>query len=287
MLGEWVDRKIVRSAEVPRPLLHAPLKNIGYCLFALGLAGLGALSLLYRDFALTWQPVPPGVPGREWLACVSGALLVGGGVGMFLPTTVRWATFELAAFVSSWLVLLQLPRVAASPGDELIWLGFCENALLVAGGWVLFAMLAPAKSAGGSPPKSRQTLIRSAQILYALALPVIGLSHFVYAAGAASMVPSWLPFHLGFAYLTGAGHIAAGAGLILGIMPRLAAKMEALMLSCFVLLLHLPGVVAAPTDRTQWTMLCVATAYTGACWALAASFQVVPPWSVFRRAKRA
>jgi uncharacterized membrane protein YphA (DoxX/SURF4 family) len=116
-----------------------------------------------------------------------------------------------------------------------------------------------------------RAITRTSRILYALALPTIGLSHFVYSAGTASMVPGWIPFHLGFAYLTGAGHAAAGVGILLGIVPRLAAFLEASMVSCFVLLLHAPGVCSAPGDRLQWTMLLVATAYAGACWTMAAS----------------
>jgi uncharacterized membrane protein YphA (DoxX/SURF4 family) len=57
---------------------------------------------------------------------------------------------------------------------------------------------------------------------------MLGLSLFVYADGTASMVPIWLPDRLGFAYLTGAGHVASGAGILLGIVPRLAAAMEAI-----------------------------------------------------------
>jgi len=57
---------------------------------------------------------------------------------------------------------------------------------------------------------------------------MLGLSLFVYADGTASMVPIWLPDRLGFAYLTGAGHVASGAGILLGTVPRLAAAMEAI-----------------------------------------------------------
>ncbi|HWA87511.1 MAG TPA: hypothetical protein VG710_14880, partial [Opitutus sp.] len=83
--------------------------------------------------------------------------------------------------------------------------------------------------------------------------------------------PAWLPDRRFFALLTGTGHMAAGIAMLLGVARRLAATMEAAMLSCFVLLLHLPGVIAAPADRLQWTMLCIATAYVGAAWAIAGS----------------
>lgn len=33
-------------------------------LFAIGLVGLGALAVIYHDFALDWQPVAKWLPGR-------------------------------------------------------------------------------------------------------------------------------------------------------------------------------------------------------------------------------
>jgi len=245
------------------------MTSLGRILFAVGLAGLGALSLGFGDFAMVWQPVPAGVPMREALAYASGAVLLAGGVGVLLERTAAGSALVLTAFTLSWLVLLQVPRVAAHPADEGMWLGFAENLLLVTGGWTLFASLAArdarlaAMSAAGG--------VRAARLLFGASLPVIGLSHFVYTGATVSMIPAWLPFHTGFAYLTGAGHIAAGAGILLGIAPRLAAALEASMVSCFVLLLHAPGVAAAPASRLQWTMLFVATAFNGACWAVAGS----------------
>jgi uncharacterized membrane protein len=55
--------------------------------FALGLIGLGVLSLVYGDFALQWQPVPALVPGREYLAYASGAVMVAGGAGLLSRRT--------------------------------------------------------------------------------------------------------------------------------------------------------------------------------------------------------
>jgi hypothetical protein len=37
-------------------------------LYVVGLIGLGVLAIVYHDFALDWQPVPPWVPGRMALA---------------------------------------------------------------------------------------------------------------------------------------------------------------------------------------------------------------------------
>ena len=249
-------------------------KILGRLLFASGLAGLGVLSLWFGDFALSWQPVPDWVPGRTPLAYVSGVLLLAGGVALLGRRTavaVR-AAAVMAIFLTSWLVLLQAPRVATSPGDVGRWLGVGETLVLVTGGWVLFIELKKRIATGGGRFVANEKGLRTALVLFAVALPLIGLSHFVYVDATAGMVPAWLPERRTFAYLTGAGHMAAGLGLLFGIVPRLAATMEAAMISGFVVLLHVPGVLAAPRDRLQWTMLCVAMALNGASWVVAGSF---------------
>lgn len=247
------------------------LSRLAQFLYALGFAGLGVLSLRSGDFALNWQPVPDGVPGRTVLAYVSGTILLAGGIGMLLPRTARRGAIGLTIFVTLWLLVLQVPRVVHVPGEPAMWLGLGENVLSVTGGWALVIFLTQRDGRTGGVFFASEAGLRVARVLFALALPVIGLSHFVYTDFTAQMVPAWLPARHGFALLTGAGHVAAGVGLLLGIFPRLAATMEAAMLSCFVVLLHAPAVAAAPTNRMQWTMLCVATAFTGAAWAIAGS----------------
>ena len=105
--------------------------------------------------------------------------------------------------------------------------------------------------------------MRMARSLYAAALPLLGLHHFL-AERAVDVVPAWLPLRPGWVYLTGVAHIAAGAAILLGIVPRLAATLEAVMISAFVLLVHVPGVIGDPGAQLQWTMFFAASATGGA-----------------------
>ena len=57
------------------------------------------------------------------------------------------------------------------------------------------------------------------------------------------------------------------------------------MMSSFVLLLHIPGVAAAPHDRLQLTMLGMATLLTCAAW-LVATWPALPEgWRGISRAR--
>ncbi len=253
--------------------LTSATARVGKFLYAIGLAGLGVLSLKYRDFAMSWQPVPETIPAHAVLACVSGAILLLGGAAIFVKRFARPAVLVLAIFTSLWLIFLQLPKAIVAPFNLGSWLGFAENLLLICGGWVLYLRTrAAADGDSGRGANSHRTVVRVLQILYGISLLLIGPSHFVFKAITASMVPAWLPFHSGFAILTGVGHLAAGAAILLAIIPGIAALLEAAMITCFVVLLHLPSAIADPTSRLQWTMLCIATAYAGAAWLMASTF---------------
>jgi uncharacterized membrane protein len=256
--------------------------RLGHLLFAVCFAGLGVLSLLAGDFALVWQPVPTWVPWREPLAYASGAVLLACGLGMLLPRTSRLATLVLTADLLLWLLLLRIPPLVGEPGNESLWLGFGETLMLAAGGWLLVAAhRAPAaattatSTAAAAATATAATAtakgVRPARLLFGAALLPVGLSHFVYVKGTAAMVPGWLPFHAGFAYLTGAAHVAAGLALLCAVLPRPAARLEATMISLFTLLVWVPAIVAAPATRLPWTACLISAALAAATWAVAGS----------------
>jgi len=228
--------------------------------YALGALLLGILGFVTGDFALQWQPVPAGVPLRVPLAYLSAAVLVAGGSAVLWRKTLRVGALVLGLFYGiCWVVLLQLPRVLAHLSDVSVWLGFGESLTHACGGLVAWAMY-------DTDASRRRLVVRVLRVAFGACLLIFGLSHFVYAQFTATMIPSWLPAPFFWVYLTGSGHLAAGVSMISGVLTRLAATLVAAMLACFVVLLHLPRVLAAPTSRVEWTMLGVATSLTGAAW---------------------
>jgi uncharacterized membrane protein len=260
-----------RNEETGDPLVR--VTRLGEVIFAVSFAGFGVLSLISGAFELLWKLFPALGPGREAIAYASGLMLLAGGVGMLLPRTARLGTLVITVNVLLSLLLLGLPRVVAHPTNELMWLNFGQNLMLVTGGWTLLGSFA---GQGGSPVVRSATNARGlslALVLYAIALPLIGLSHFVYVKAAVSAVPAWLPYRTAFAYLTGAGHIAAGLGILFGIVPRLAATAEAMMISIFLLLVWVPSIVASPATREPWMEFFITATCAGAAWAIAGSLQ--------------
>jgi len=237
-------------------------------LFAGGMIGLGILALDYGDFALVWQPVAPWIPGRTLLAYGSGLIMLLGGVGLLFRATVAWSIRILFPYLIVWL-LVKVPALLVAPQIEAVWLGFGEIAVLMTGGWVLFAKLAGLRE--GSPLRfaTGEKGVRLARILFAVSLIPIGLSHIVYVKETAQLVPAWLPYRAGWAYLTGAGQIACGLGVLFSIFPRVAARAEAGMISLFTLLVWGPAILAAPTTRLPWTAFFISWAIASAAWVVA------------------
>lgn len=247
------------------------MNKLGRVLLAVGLAGLGVLSLLYRGFAMVWEPVPDPFPHRELFALISGSILVAGGIGMLLPRAARWAIFGLTVFLSSW-VALQIPfNLWKTPASASAWTTLAETIILISAGWILCGAKMPVENGMELDADSASNPNRAWHLAFAIALPVISISHFVYAFSHPAKVPQWIPFYVGFAFLTGVAHAAAGIGIITRIASRLAASLEAVMIGLFALLLHLPLIAIQPTNRLYWTTLFIATACSGGSFVVAAS----------------
>ncbi len=96
----------------------------GRTILGLGVLGLGVISLIYADFAITWQPVPEWVPARTALAYASGALMTTAGAALILNRFTAIAAAFVSAFMCFWGVVLQAPRLLA--GEEAAWLAPAE-----------------------------------------------------------------------------------------------------------------------------------------------------------------
>ena len=244
-------------------------------LFAIGMIGLGILALIHGDFALVWQPVAPWIPGRTALAYASGVLMLLGGIGLLFSATVAWSIRILFPYLIVW-ALLKVPALFVAPGMEAVWLGLGVLTVLLSGGWVLFARFSALPEDSALAFATGERGVRLARFLFAISLIPIGLSHIVYVKETAALVPAWLPFRTGWAYLTGAGQISCGLGVLFSVLPRVAAWAEAGMLSTFTLLVWIPAILSAPRTRLPWTAFFISWAIASAAWAVAQNITSKP-----------
>lgn len=235
--------------------------QIGRVMLACGAIGLGIVGILAGQFVTGLQPVPASLAESHLLAGLSGVVLALGGGLLLSPRHVRLGATIVAIYVAAWVMLLQPPRMVVHYANLAAWLGVAEAAAIAAGAWLLAGPARPA-------------LARAVEMLFGMTLLVFGACHFVYADFTAAMVPGWIPAPLFWAWATGLGHVAAGLAIIGDVKARLAASCLGAMCASFVLLVHVPRVLAAPDDGAEWKLLFVAMALTGAAWSVAAAIAV-------------
>jgi uncharacterized membrane protein len=220
--------------------------GFGHLLFAISAAGLAVLSLAYGNFGPLLGPLPASLPFAKTLALVLGLVLLAASAALLFARTARAGAITLAAYGLFW-TLSQVPPPWHKPGDVGAWYGVCEALSCLVGAWTLYALVC---GQGGAPRASGvagERALRVGRALFGAACVEFGVAHFTFAAYTASMVPAWLPGPWALTYVTGALHVAAGLGLLFGILPRLAATLEGVMMALFGLMVWLPSYFARPT----------------------------------------
>jgi len=224
------------------------IAEFGRGLLAFASACLAILCLIYSDNAPLGRSLPAGVPWRDLWVYGPVIILLAASAGLCFARSALPSALTITGYHAFSLVTC-LPAILSNPISLGAWYGFCETLTSLTGAVILYAVLRQ-HSPGSHMPAVSAFAVRMAQILFGLTCVFYGWSHFAYADYTASMVPAWLPARLGFAYFTGLAHIAAGIGITLGVLPRLAATLEAMMMTLFGLLVWVPSFLARP--RPQW-----------------------------------
>ena len=109
------------------------------------------------------------------------------------------------------------------------------------------------------------------RFLFSIAIISFGVDHFLFANEGADYVPSWMPFHLFWMYFTGTTLLGSGLAIILNIMPGVAATLLGIMTLAWVIMLHIPRVIASPAAFTgsEVTSTLIALAYSGIAFVIA------------------
>jgi len=117
---------------------------------------------------------------------------------------------------------------------------------------------------------------RYGRYLFALPWIAVGIQHYMYAGFVATLVPSYMPFPLFWTYFTGTAMIAAGIAFLLDITTAPAAFLLGIMLTLFLLLIHIPLLASNPPNPAlHWTRAFQDTAITGAAFTLSGRRQAV------------
>jgi uncharacterized membrane protein len=245
------------------------LVKLGRFLFAIAVAVFGLQYILYGAFVGGLPPVPPWTPGGAVGAYLVGAALIAASVSIATKWRARVSATLLGILFFLCVLLLHGQRGSAILHDGVSRTRAFEPLALSGAAFVLAAAMPMERSAFPAWGTAADKLIKLGGLLFAIPLVVFGIQHFMYAGFIATLVPSWIPGHLFWAYLTGSAFIAAGVSIVTQKKARLAATLLGIMFLLWAVLLHAPRVAAQPRNGDEWTSAFVALAMCGSAFLVA------------------
>jgi uncharacterized membrane protein len=250
----------------------AGIRSPGRAFFALTMIGIGILGLVRGAFSPTWSGVPKTFPARVTLAYACAVVCLASGIGLLWRRAAAIATRVLVSSFVIWVMLFRLPGVLQSPAATDPWWALGDTAVMLAASLVLYSCLAADADRRRFGLVSSDKALRIARIFFGLGLIPFGVAHFTYFQHTVDMVPAWMPWHVAWASLTGAGFIAAGAAVLTGVYARLAATLVTLQLGAFTLLVWVPVVVTHPSP-SDWAEFVSSWVLTAAAWVVADGYR--------------
>lgn len=247
--------------------------------FAVVMIAFGILGLVKGDFTVLWEPVPKDIPAREVLVYLCAVVSLASGVGLLWQRTTALAARVLLALFVIWLLVWRIPGLFRLSLVEGTW-SCGKTMVMTAGAWVLFVWFATGWRRLGWASGDKGLCI--ARVLYGLGLIPFGVAHFLYPQPTAALVPGWLPWHMGWAYITGVTFILASVAILTGVFARLAAALSTLQMGLFGLLVWVPLVATTTLSEFQWGEVVITVALTAAGWVVTDSYRGTP-WLTLRR----
>lgn len=227
--------------------------QLSTAVFGLLLAAIGIWGLAAADFVAIWAPGIQPAQLRPAMAIACSVISLATGVGLLWPRTCRLAARILLAFLCLWLVWSKAIALIHAAAAAASWESLGETAVVLSAAWAL--------SFTSREPGPR--------ILYGLSLIAFAAGHLGYLALTASLVPVWLPWHVGWVYLTAATYAAAGIALLAGRFTRLAATLSALQMALFGVLIWLPKIAAGARDMDTLNETAISFALAASGWVVA------------------
>jgi len=113
-------------------------------------------------------------------------------------------------------------------------------------------------------------VVALSNLCFAAPLAVFGALHLAAAKALATMVPSYMPWPLFWAYFFGFALLAASLSIATKILVRSSGLLFGIAMFCFVAMMDIPGALQTPGDRFGWILAIRELAFGAGAWLLAA-----------------
>src|SRR5579864_6430398 len=112
-------------------------------------------------------------------------------------------------------------------------------------------------------------VVALSNLCFAAPLAVFGALHLAAAKSLMTMVPSYMPWPLFWAYFFGFALLAASLSIATKLQVRWSGLLWGIAMFSFVAMLDIPGSLATPRDRFGWTLTLREMTFGGGGWILA------------------
>lgn len=249
------------------------LSNAGRIFYGIAMAGLGFLTIYYNDFPYMLLPAKHSwIHSLAVLTYISGAMIFLAGACIVFEKSIRIVSLLLGTVLLLIFCFYFIPYEFIATSNYM-HLGAWENAekeLALASGAFVIAGCYSGRNEN-SFFRFLKKLIPFGAVLFSITIISFGIDHFLYAKDAADYVPSWIPGHLFWIYFAGIALIGSGVAIFLKIKRGLMASLLGTMIFIWFIILHIPKVIAAPSDEMggEVTSAFLALAYSGIAFVIA------------------
>lgn len=250
------------------------LVTTGRFIYSTGIIALAVLCMISKDFIVGRPPGwPAGFDINPALAYISGIVLIIAAIAIILKWKARLAALLISTLIFFFSVLRHLPHFMND------WANAYKSIALVGGSLIIaasFPVQVVTKDSGSKAnQRSNAVLISIGSIFLGAFFIACGYAHFKFADFIESFIPSYIPFHVFWAYFCGICLFAGGVGLLIPQTRRPASLLSGCMVLGWFLLLHIPRFIANINDASDRMGLCESFTFVGIFFALAG---ILPRW---------
>ena len=151
-----------------------------------------------------------------------------------------------------------------------LFLGVSRTVVSMCSGGILIILIAVwAAKTDVARARGMDKIVALSNLCFAAPLAVFGALHLAAAESLMTMVPSYMPWKLFWAYFFGFALLAASLSIATKIQVRWSGLLFGIAMFSFVAMLDIPGTLATPKDRFGWILTLREMLFGGGGWILA------------------